>query len=108
MTSCIDSKQHIDLCCCCFFSQLREFAANSILSYAAAFLVYLLCDAPAESLCAFLRRREGADRSLDDGLDRRVRFLSQLLGVEPVVAPRAPPNKALRRITSLRDIVLHL
>lgn len=97
---------------------LRDFVANTALSYAAALLFYVMCDGPAQSLCSLLRRvaigREAARRrSSFDECDRKVRFLSELLGVDAPPSPtkEQPPQyglKTLQRISSLKGMVLHL
>lgn len=97
---------------------LRDFVANTALSYAAALLFYVMCDGPAQSLCSLLRRmvigREAARRrSSVDECDRKVRFLSELLGVDAPPSPTKEQQphysfKTLQRISSLKGIVLHL
>lgn len=97
---------------------LRDFVANTALSYTAALVFYVMCDGPAQSICSLLRRmaigREAARRrSSFDECDRKVRFLSELLGVDAPPSPtkeQQPPYgfKTLQRISSLKGIVLHL
>ncbi|XP_037565971.1 uncharacterized protein LOC119445764 [Dermacentor silvarum] len=97
---------------------IRDFVANTVLSYAGALLFYVACDGPAQSLCSLLRTlvigREAARRRQSfDECDRKVRFLSELLGME---SPRTakelqqqqPVSRTLQRFSSLKDMVLHL
>lgn len=97
---------------------IRDFVANTVLSYAGALLFYVACDGPAQSLCSLLRTlvigREAARRRQSfDECDRKVRFLSELLGME---SPRCAKelqhqqhmSRTLQRFSSLKDMVLHL
>ncbi|XP_065286644.1 nose resistant to fluoxetine protein 6-like [Dermacentor albipictus] len=97
---------------------IRDFVANTVLSYAGALLFYVVCDGPAQSLCSLLRTlvigREAARRRQSfDECDRKVRFLSELLGME---SPRTAKelqqpqhvSRTLQRFSSLKDMVLHL
>ncbi|KAL1475800.1 hypothetical protein MTO96_019173, partial [Rhipicephalus appendiculatus] len=97
---------------------IRDFVANVALSYAGALLFYVACDGPAQSLCSLLRTlvigREAARRRQSfDECDRKVRFLSELLGME---SPRCAKelqhqqhvSRTLQRFSSLKDMVLHL
>ncbi|XP_075746473.1 nose resistant to fluoxetine protein 6-like [Rhipicephalus microplus] len=94
---------------------IRDFVANVALSYAGALVFYVACDGPAQSLCSLLRSavigREAARRRQSfDECDRKVRFLSELLGME---SPRCAKelqhqSRTLQRFSSLKDMVLHL
>ncbi|KAK8780673.1 hypothetical protein V5799_017986 [Amblyomma americanum] len=97
---------------------VRDFVANTMLSYVAALLFYVACDGPAQSLCSLLRTlvigREAARRRRSfDECDRKVRFLSELLGLEAPRSAKELPHqqytsRTLQRISSLKDMVLHL